>query len=498
MELDYLDQLARSLASTGSRRRFLGLVAGLSGVGGLVETFPLQETGAAGRRKRRKKRHKHGKGRKRNSHRRKPECVAEALAQTCAGTCGRVLNNCQKHVDCGSCACDPACGACFTCLEDPNTPGSCVVDPAQEGQPCGGNGKVCQPDGSCTCIPLTECPVDLECGTIPDGCGGEVLCATTCSNPAPVCVDNICVPCETSDQCPGGELCNGGICEVCDVTCTGTAAECGTLLQSVIAAAPDSATLRVCPGTYQGGFSIDKALTVIGAGEDEDPDRSTILKGATEQRVLFISNGTGAVTLQQLHITGGHVPRSADGGGIRHDGTRLVMNACTVAGNQAVNGGGIEHNSGILEMTRCTVRDNFANRIGASHGHGGGIFQIAQATLTDCLITSNDAEQLGGGIVSSSEQPLVLSGTTVIRGNSAGVGGGLFIDQGVAAIGADCRITENTARSSSSGGGVHARTLTSVTVTLEGPDPSPIVVDNCSQNCVGEVPKCQSGGTCPA
>lgn len=38
---------------------------------------------------------------------------------------------------------------------------------------CGGGGT----PGFCGCTPLTACPSDYQCGSIPDGCGGTVDCS---------------------------------------------------------------------------------------------------------------------------------------------------------------------------------------------------------------------------------------------------------------------------------------------------------------------------------
>ncbi|MCA9863784.1 MAG: hypothetical protein KC432_12210 [Thermomicrobiales bacterium] len=113
MDATRFDHLAQSVAGA-TRRSLLGALTALPLVGGLLALVGEEEADAHGRRKRRKKRHKYGKGRRRTNRRSKRRFRPEAVAQTCAGTCGSVLNNCRKTVDCGSCACDPTCAACFT------------------------------------------------------------------------------------------------------------------------------------------------------------------------------------------------------------------------------------------------------------------------------------------------------------------------------------------------------------------------------------------------
>lgn len=211
------DDLARVLSVPDSRRRVVGLLAAVPVVGGLLGFLAAEEAEGQGRRKRRKKAHKHGKGRRRKHHRKK--CRAESVAQTCAGKCGSVTNNCKKAVDCGSCACTPACNACFTCrAQGANAPGTCVVDPTQQGQACGDPGQICQADGACACD-ASSCP---GCTT----CGGDGRCAACadCCDGAGVCQDGdtnaACGSSGTCDVCTGQEQCQGQSC-VCIPNCTG-------------------------------------------------------------------------------------------------------------------------------------------------------------------------------------------------------------------------------------------------------------------------------------
>lgn len=158
METRHFDRLTRALSKAGPRRGLLGLLAGLPVLGGLAALLDSEEMDAKGRRRRRMKAHKHGRGRRRK-HRKNKKCQAQSTAETCAGKCGSVTNNCQKTVDCGSCACNPPCDACSVCNEATRT---CVADPSQNGATCAGSGTAtsvccngdccagcCGSDGSC-------------------------------------------------------------------------------------------------------------------------------------------------------------------------------------------------------------------------------------------------------------------------------------------------------------------------------------------------------------
>jgi hypothetical protein len=231
MDAKHFDHLARKLSADGSRRGLLRLLGALPLFGWL--TLFLTEDGAAKRRNSRGKErskgrdnkrdkvgadnHKH-EGRRRkhrnkgNHHHKdkdknnKKKCKPESAAQTCDGTCGQVKNNCQKSVDCGSCACEPACAACQVCDEASQ---SCLPDPAQEAERCGGcricaDGE-CVIDASIVCTALDQCHEVGEC----DPATGE------CTNPRKP--DD--TPCDDGDACTSGESCQNG-------ECVGTATDC--------------------------------------------------------------------------------------------------------------------------------------------------------------------------------------------------------------------------------------------------------------------------------
>jgi len=503
MDEAHFDTLARVLSTAGSRRPVLALLAALPGLGALrADAEAERGRQRQARRKRQDHDHDLDAEKRRKKRKKKKKCTPESAAQTCAGKCGDVANTCQQVVNCGSCVCDPPCPVCQTCN---GARAQCEPNAAVTGFWCGERsepGLVCQADGSCACdatscapplscggggipgacgcTPTTCVAAGATCGSIADGCGGELACGA-CADPQQACVNNTCQACGSTAECGSDRICVAGACRACDVSCTGTARQCGFFLQTALERGPET-TLYVCPGTYRGGFTINRSVAVIGAGQDDDPAANTILDGNDAERVVTIPGGTGTVNLRSLAITRG------SGGGILHSGTRLVMQDCTVADNQVNAASGVHHDSGVLEMTRCTVSHNNAAF------EGGGLLLESQATLTDCLIANNTTSMSGGGIATFSSALVTLAGETVIQANTAGRGGGIFVGSGFLTIGEDCRITGNTAPELRGGGIENGEGV----VTLLGADPSPIVVDNCHENCAGDVPGCAIGGFCPA
>lgn len=208
MDHERFDALTRLVAASATRRAALG---GLLGAG-LAEFFGSAEA---------RKRHK-GQGKRRK------RCTPKSKAKTCAGRCGVVRNNCKKRVDCGPCACEPACGVCRVC--DDRT-GQCVPDPSQQGDECGAQGQVCQSDGTCrcdatSCAPCAACQADGRCGAPCEGVG--------CCDAAGVCQPGTTdAACGTQGgecaTCTGFARCQGGACRCVPTTCAAAGKECGTI-----------------------------------------------------------------------------------------------------------------------------------------------------------------------------------------------------------------------------------------------------------------------------
>ena len=404
---------------------------------------------------------------------------------TC-GACGNpapvcadnVCTACGSHAQCGS---DAVCcsGSCFSGVccssgqcDDPGAPDcvshDCVCakntdTPCASGETCCGSGCADLQHDSANCGSCGH-----TCGSGQTCQGGE--CGVVCGN----------------DFCVAGEVCLDGACQACNVTCTGTPTQCGAALQAAFNGA--TATLLVCPGVYRGGFTINRTVTVVGSGQGDDPATNTILDGNQANAVLLVDNN-GNATLSKMRLQRGK-NASGYGGGVGHVGNNLSMTDCTITDCVAARGGGVYYIE-LLRMTRCTVSSNRA-----TEGGGGiaGTLASALGTLTNCQVTNNQTDGLGGGIGLFGLAGLYLDGNTEVGHNTAASGGGVYASASYLTIGASCRVTENTA-DAGQGGGVFQEG--SYAVSLIGPDPSPIITNNCHENCVGNVPKCQSGGTCP-
>ena len=90
-------------------------------------------------------------------------CANDTIACPTSNACGVIENNgCFQELDCGSCT------GTDICNDETN---QCEAD----------------------CEPETECSIGAECGTEPDGCGGDPIVCGICDIVGETCVDNMCV-----------------------------------------------------------------------------------------------------------------------------------------------------------------------------------------------------------------------------------------------------------------------------------------------------------------
>jgi hypothetical protein len=524
VDASHFDRLVRAWTERRPRRGLLGLLATLPFLGVLAELLS-DEAAADGRRKRRKKPHHHrkrtGNRAGKNKKKKRSACDPEPRAETCAGRCGPVKNDCQKTVDCGSCACEPACADCQTCQVQADGAGICITDPNQRGDACGDPGQVCRADGMCACdatscrnpTPLcadgscVSCAEDAVCRASGQGdlcCNGECVAGICCADAecAPsgnACVDHQC-------RCGAGGACGGSASNCCGApgSCVNTQAdadncgECGitcgangrcwngdcvcgdvcasgcqfSTVQAAIDALHAGSTIRICAGRL-GRISVSKDLTLIGAGDGEDPASNTILDAAGAAEVVVLIGDGVEVTLRGLRLTGSdNLPENV-GGGLFNLGSSLEMTGCTISGNQAGDAGAMFNgadsearltdctiasngstgglaaieNLGIMTLTRCTVRENVSANLGggaSNHGEltlddtdftlnraevGGGIYNNGTLLLTNhSTIIANFARSQGGGIFNDFFGSLTCDGTGHISGNDAEEGGGIYND----------------------------------------------------------------------
>ena len=308
----------------------------------------------------------------------------------------------------------------------------------------------CQPESAAQTCTGTCARVANNCGTVID-CGA-CTCATGCHpvcqtcNPDTGLCDAVAkdTPCDDGDACTVNDVCTDGVCGGspkcgggqgctqgrCCLLPTDTSATKG--LQEAINQSKTGDILNLCAGTWNltASVLIDKNLTLVGAGAD-----ATVLDGNNAVGVLrieaIVTNVTA--TLQDLTIRKG---KSGFGGGIYNYLGTLTLLRVNVTGNTAsLAGGGIYNDGAMLTLEDGSV-------IGGAAGEG------------------NTATYSGGGIYNNRGTITMQTGSRVTGNTATNSDGGIFTDGGM--------------------------------VELQGDEnPSPIVVNNCRDNCAGStVAKC--------
>lgn len=376
-----------------------------------------------------------------------------------SGKCNHIPDLNTDINNCGGCgiSCPPrqnsitACdgGKCsYKCIDgfidcNNNPADGCEVNTKTDKVNCGACGFSCDDNIPCTddkcengvCIKVDNCP------------DGEDCCHGTCINQNS---DYNCGEC--NKICPTCSYCDGG---ACTTPVTGKTIVVGTDAVSIQDAVKNKANdcdiIIVPAGTYEERVSIDKSLTILGAGEGitvvdgyydsgtpswidsvfliEDPQDHNVhvtLSGLSIQNGYFGIDNSALMTLSECNITG----NAYCGIRNRKAGTSIPemdLNHCNVTLNgfnpgYAQGGAGI-YNAGLLSLTRSNITDNKAENI---NGNGGGIYnQGGRVILIECNISNNIATNVGGGIFQGCGNTTIIK--TKIAHNQAKLGGGIWL-----------------------------------------------------------------------
>ena len=239
--------------------------------------------------------------------------------------------------------------------------------------------------------------------------------------------------------------------------CVSLRATCFASLKGALAASRDGDVIHLPRGTFAGGVTIAKSVTLKGAGVG-----ATVIRGGGPVVTIgtFGAQTEPTVTVVGVTITGGrttsspiggflalgggiYVPESADSG----PGATVTIRRSLITGNHAqpattipsglscgggvicrfaaARGGGV-YDAGRLRMIDSAVIGNRAGPAAASDAEGGGIFLAGPGTLamTDSLVARNTATATapngrfadGGGLFAFG--PVKIAGGSV-TGNHA-------------------------------------------------------------------------------
>ena len=202
-----------------------------------------------------------------------------------------------------------------------------------------------------------------------------------------------------------------------------------------VAGAPHTINLNA-DAVAAGELVIGQSTTIHGNGN--------VLNGSGSSRVLHFNNNDISATdnaVNDLIITGGDQSvtggtyGSTFGGGIRNT-ENLVLTGVTVQGNQARGGGGISNSGGTLTVIDSTISRNVAvsNASYGSSSTGGGVFNSGTLDVLGSTISGNTSAHddlinygsFGGGITNSGYGGVMTLTESLVSGNSAELGAGIF------------------------------------------------------------------------
>jgi predicted outer membrane repeat protein len=216
-----------------------------------------------------------------------------------------------------------------------------------------------------------------------------------------------------------------------------------------------SATLTL--NGNNGGSNRDFRIFNIAAGGDFTLSGVTISGAQTSGSGAAIYNRGGIVSISDCVLTNniaGEWGGAIRNGASENDGSELTLQRCTISNNTAADGGGISNHFGAdVELYNSTLSGNTAS------DQGGAIYSrttpgsanASTFTVGRSSVLKDNSAGLGGAI-SNRYGTLNVQGNSQIYGNNATDFGGAIYNHGTANI-TNATVRDNEAEDS--GGGIH-------------------------------------------
>jgi hypothetical protein len=213
---------------------------------------------------------------------------------------------------------------------------------------------------------------------------------------------------------------------------------CYSDVQAAVDAAPTGGIVRLAPGVFAGGITIDRSVRMAGSGAS----RTTIRGGGPVLSIERPSPAAVQVTISGLTVTGGFAHPdgfNAYGGGISTSsqsngdpGASLTLRHVVVTGNRTAPSTTTTSFTGALCPTgECPYAGSFGGGINAS-----GLLRLVHSEVTHNLAGGVASDADGGGIAIFNG-PLVVNWSRISANTAAprqigrfAEGGGIFVGSG--------------------------------------------------------------------
>jgi len=218
-----------------------------------------------------------------------------------------------------------------------------------------------------------------------------------------------------------------------DATCpsvgSGTIGDPFCSIQVAIDAAANGDTINVAAGIYNEDLTIDEDVTIQGQSRD-----TTTIDGSGAGRVIRITAGY-SVTIRHVTISGGNQTGYVQGGGGLWNSGTLTLSNCIVSNNYAEPmGGGIYNDAdGTMVISRCMIKENTTYHAGWTGLGGGGVYNTGTLTVLDSTVMNNHADdspsryERGGGVYHH-DGTMTLERVMISSNSSTEYGGGVHIN----------------------------------------------------------------------
>jgi hypothetical protein len=217
-------------------------------------------------------------------------------------------------------------------------------------------------------------------------------------------------------------------------------------IQDAVDAALPGALMLVNNGTYPGGVSVTKPLTL----RSVNGPQFTVINGGGTNRCVSLTDGA---SLTGFTLTNGH--QYDYGGGVACASTNAFLTNCLIVGNSASFANSLGGGACGCTLYNCTLSGN-----SSFFGDGGG---ASDCTLYNCTLSGNSARDGGGGACWSTLYNCTLSGNSATHGGAGGGASSCTLY--------NCTLTGNSATpcgmcgSGSVGGGAAGCTLYNCTLS---------------------------------